>query len=446
MLPNSLKKSILFLFVSLAGLMFVRAQESTPTFLVIQSLEDAWDYAHKHNPNLQQYQLQQRKAEADYKAAQAYKLPQISGSFSLQNNTSLATTPLPGEIFGQPGETVDAQFGQQYTYNAGITISKNLLDQKSRLQAKMTQQNSLYLSQQTVVFEQALKEQVALYYYTALVAEKALRISQQDLRLADSIATISKQKREEGLIDQLALNQSLINRNNISQNIIQYESLLDQCQQELRKLWGTSFSTDLKFTEEVKNTLPVLGLSMDMQTDASVKLSEIELEQADIQVNMEKAAYLPTLTINSYWGKQQFRDDFGLSFSNSAWNDYSYISFGLQVPIFNGFATKNKVKAAKIERDIAYQEWVDTRRTSEIEDTFLLEEYQRSWSLLTTSYENYQLFETNSVLTFQKYEEGLLSLDASLKAFEDYLQSENSYLNNLSTLYSHYASIISRNP
>jgi outer membrane protein len=45
----------------------------------------------------------------------------------------------------------------------------------------------------------------------------------------------------------------------------------------------------------------------------------------------------------------------------------------------------------------------------------------------------------------QKFAEGLISIDSFQKTFEDYLHAENTHLNNLSSLFSAMASIISRN-
>ncbi len=446
MSTNSLKRVYLILFVCLQGLSFVEAQESVDADLRVQSLEEAWEYAHKHNPTLQQYRLRQKKATVDFHAAKAAKRPQISGSFSLQNNTSLAVTPLPGEIFGQPGETVDAQFGQQYTYNAGINISKNLINRQQHLQTKMTGQNVLLRSQQTKVYEQFLKEQVAMYYYTALVAQKGLEISQRDLTIANSITKLSQEKLEQGTIDQLAMNQARINENNVKQNLIQYESLWDQCHQELSKLWGVEQGRELTFSASISSQLPEVQLYNELVPDASIQLNETELAQAEMGVKAEKAAYLPTLTVNTYYGKQQFRDNFGLATESGSWTDYSYINLSLNVPIFTGFGTKNKVKSAQIEYDIAYQELENARRSAEVDDAFLIEEYRRSWAQLSAVHESYQLFKENADLTHQKYEEGLVSLDTSLRSFEDYLQAENNYLNSLSNYFSYHASVISRNP
>ena len=102
----------LLLCISLQGLVF--AQDSL-RIVEIASLNSAWSMAFDHNPDYQNYKLNQEKAEVNYKVSKSYRLPTISASVNAQKNLDLAITPLPGEIFGLPeGTTLDAQFGQEY--------------------------------------------------------------------------------------------------------------------------------------------------------------------------------------------------------------------------------------------------------------------------------------------------------------------------------------------
>ena len=213
-----------------------------------------------------------------------------------------------------------------------------------------------------------------------MVAEERLQYSQRDLTIANSIVKIAQERLDDWTMDQLALKQALINENNVRQNLVQYESLLAQCQQELSKLWGVSLGLKLSLTATISSQLPEVQLYNELAPDAALKLSETELAQAEMGVKVERAAYLPTISVNSYYGKQQFRDNFGLSTESGSWTDYSYITFSLNVPIFTGFGTKNRVKSAQIEYDMAYKELENVRRTAEVDDAFLIEEYRRSWA------------------------------------------------------------------
>ena len=101
----------------------IYAQENQTTFT---NVAEVIALALDKNPDLTVYLLQQEKATVDYKKNKNYFLPNISGTASFQNNLALQTTALPGEVFGQPGESVNVQIGQQYNYNAGINLSKSI--------------------------------------------------------------------------------------------------------------------------------------------------------------------------------------------------------------------------------------------------------------------------------------------------------------------------------
>ncbi len=410
----------------------------------LSSWDEAWTLAMKNNPDLDIYRLQQEKADLAHKRAKNYRLPTISGSFSGQRNISLATTPLPGEIFGQPGETVDAQFGQEYNYNAGISVSKSIFNWQSKVQAKIAEMDIAMVGAQADAFEQSLKQQVAFYYYTALVAKEAINSSEKDLIIADSIYQLSQQRFNEGAVTQIAVNQAAINLNQVRQNHWANISLLEQCYEQLSILWGIPISTEFELTEKISIEPSDFPDFQELTPDLSLKVSEKQLQQAELMVKSRKAAFLPTLSVNGYFGQQQFRNDFGLSFGNGAWTDYSYVSLSLNIPLFSGFSNKHSLSESKIDLEIAKREYQNNQRNSTFQDEYMLSEYERSQAVLELTFDTFQLFDENSQLTFQTYSQGLVSLDNYLNTFEEYLKAEQAYLQALSDFYTQYANLITR--
>jgi outer membrane protein TolC len=120
------------------------------------------------------------------------------------------------------------------------------------------------------------------------------------------------------------------------------------------------------------------------------------------------------------------------------------VSLSLNVPIFSGFSKKNKVKMSKIDNDISIQNLSIEKAKSTTKDAQLLAEYDRNLIILKNSQDNFNLTKENTDLAMLKYEQGLLSLDAYFKLYEDYLKAENNYLNTLSITFSQYATILSR--
>ena len=115
------------------------------------------------------------------------------------------------------------------------------------------------------------------------------------------------------------------------------------------------------------------------------------------------------------------------------------------MPVFTGFRNKNKIKTAQIESEIARTNLLNEQIKTEAKDELLLNEYRFSVDNMQAVYENFMLTSQNKDLSFEQYEQGIISLDQYFKTFEDYLKAESAYLNALSNTYSYYATLLSRN-
>ncbi|HAA14800.1 MAG TPA: hypothetical protein DCE41_25165, partial [Cytophagales bacterium] len=260
--------------------------------------------------------------------------PTISATGSAQQNMELATTFLPGEIVGQPGEVVPTQLGQEYAYNAGVVMQKDFTATQS-VQRQMSKQNRQVVAAQHDLYEQNLRQQIASYYFTALVSQQALGLAQQDLALADSVAALTAEKLNQGAADRLALNQAEMNRNSVRQTLNSQEQALDQSLRNLAWLMGVPDSVALQMApqSELAGSLP---LHPSLGTDAGLKVYEAQRESAALEVRNQQSRYLPTLSGQVYYGLQQFGNERGVDFGNDAWTDYQYATLSLSIPLFSG--------------------------------------------------------------------------------------------------------------
>ncbi len=418
------------------------AQDSAT--VIIGSFGELEKLVTESNPDLKSYQLNIEKAQKDLSIAKAYRLPTASATFNSQNNLSLATTPVPGEFFGQPGSTVNVQFGQEYTYNAGVTIQKNLFDIEALQRMKKARLGIGLANAQEQNFQEKLAQQACYYYHTALVAKRSVKLWQKDLDLADSLKQLAQKKHDEGLLNALSLNQAKINALMVQQNLNSSQQLYEQCLTELRVLVGLNSKEPLTLTEELSYELPKRYTVEKLQSSPELALASIQKQQAEIQVNVQKAALLPKLSLTSYFGKQQFNEEFGLNFGNDSWTNYSYLGLNLNIPIFSGFANRNRLKSSKIELDRAQLSLQSQTRTLASQDQRLVEDYLSSLKNAQLANEAMQLYQTNQELTYQQYSEGLVSLDRYLSSFEEYLKAESSFINALSNSYSYYSQILPR--
>jgi len=408
------------------------------------SLEEIWSYALENNPDNSVYQLQVEKAIKDNKAANSFIYPKIQFGMSGQYNMEIPETPVPGEIFGKPGETVYAQFGQTYNYTRGFSASKTLFDWQSLFQAKIAQSNTNLVKAEKALFEQNLKQQLAQVYYAALTAQAAVDLSLKDLSLADSTLLLSTNRFQQGIIDNLTLNQAKINKNNALDRLEQNKQYLFENEINLKILLGLTPSDTLLLSEKIQLNENIV-LETISSDESSLNLYKIQTENAGFVTKQAMARFSPKLDIVTFWGGAQYQEDFKLSIKSSDWQPNRYIGLNLSIPLFTGFANKNQYQSAKISQNIAQLKYDEAIRKSSLNDSILFKNFSIAEHSVQTAQQNLQLADENVQLAYSKYSEGLISLDNYLSVYDDYLAVENQYFSRLSDYLINKAIIQSRN-
>jgi outer membrane protein len=332
-------------FVSLAFALIVTISltKGQHTF---RSLEEIWSYALENNPDNAVYQLQVEKAIKDKKTANSYLYPKINVGMSGQYNMEIPETPIPGEIVGRPGETIYAKFGQAYNYTRGFSASKTLLDWQSMFQAKIAQSNTSIAQAEKDLFEQNLKQQAAQVYYAVLTAQAAVDLSEKDLSLADSTLQLTTNRFQQGLIDNLALNQAKINKNNAFDRLEQNKQYLFENETNLKILLGLSPSDTLFLSEQIQldENSAIESVSPD---ELSLNLYKIQTENAGFATKQALSSFSPKFDIVMFWGGIQYQEDFKLSMNSSDWQPNRYIGLNLSIPVIYWFCQQKQIPIGK---------------------------------------------------------------------------------------------------
>ncbi len=426
-----MKNSFLIIFF-----LFI-AKISTANFidtLVIPNAEVLVKLGLKNNSNLKISKLKISQSNYDYKASNYFKTPQISGTFNSQDNLKLPTTAVPGALVGQPGKFINISFGKPFTNSMGISAVQSVMDWQRIFQSKIAYQNTQLLKAQEEQSIQNLKLQILQTYYAIITSHSAIKISKKDLQLSDSIVKIIEYKLNSGIVDESSFNLAKVNSNNIKQNIIQSTILLNQSIAYLKNLIDLPVSTYLQFI--LPEQLIVLNKKPSQEIGSNKSLLPLQqLVKIDsLQIKEAKARYFPKFNLVGYKGYDQFRDNLGIDFSKGSWNDYSFISLMATLPIYSGFLNRNKVKSMIYKKEVSKEQLKSAIQQSILNDQNLLENYQSTVELIEISKDNFELLSKITTANFEKYINGLISLDLYFKSFEDYLKSENVYLNLVSNL------------
>lgn len=424
-------KAIYFSALMLVAVLRLQAQQS------FASLDELWRFALENNDGQRIQQMQVEQANAQKRAANAFLFPTVSAGFNGQDNIDISETPVPGELVGQPGETVYMKFGKKYNYSAGINVNYNVLNWQSVYQSRMTKVNLEQQKAGQAYSEQNLKEQIGQLYYATLTAQKAVAIGESDWAVADTLWQLTQKRFEQGLTDAIALNQAQISKNSVAQQLETSRNYQNECLANLKTLLGLEAASTLELTGSLEPETHNDALPQMLPNSRYTDLFRLKESYATAEQKKASAALLPEVSFRGYFGKNQFSDEFSFSLKSENWRPNNYLGMSISVPVFTGWGNRSKVSAAKIEQQIANQTYSDELRKSAIADSLSAQKMVSARQSATLGKETFELSGQNLKLASAKYGQGLISLDGYLKIFDDYLQAESRYLNDLSEFYSY---------
>ncbi len=330
----------------------------------LYTLDQAIEVALSNNPELSIMQARIDQADAQLGQAMAGFFPQIKTSLSYQysNNPAQAFSMLiserrlnfAGTDFNHPGFVED--------YRPSVTASYSLF----RGGQDYYQSQAAKLGIETSELEKSatrnrLLSNVTAAYYGELAAIDAHQISQRSIEAVQSELEQSRVRFEAGALlksDVLSLEVQLAEANEAD---IQTANAIEMAQTMLKTLLGLSaqdaFAINENLTAPLPNAPPVFDelLNQALSSHPELKAAEKRVAIAEKQLSVAQAAHLPRADAYVNYGS----DSKNLTYSSNRDN----VSAGVMVEmdIFTGFATQEKIKKAEHELTAAQEGARQTR-------------------------------------------------------------------------------------
>lgn len=407
--------------------------QQTPT--VVQ-LQDALKFALGANQSARKARLDIENAEYKIGEVRSRALPQVSGSATVTNNAILQLTALPN-IFGanpNPNETVLIPFGQKWNANAGISLTQNLFDKSvfTGLSAARTSREFYQLNAQLT--EEQVIEQVATNYYQLLVQRQQLTVIDSSIGTTVKLRNVLQGLFDNGLAKKIDVDRvtvSISNLNSQRQLLLNNLTLLEN---QLKFYMGMEISSVIMIPEaDVTSIIPQAvasseKINVSQRTEYQVLKKQEDLLQ--LQKESYKNEYYPTLSLSgnySYLGTGNNFPVFKGKGSGVNWFDAAAISLNLRIPIFNGFATKNRVKQADVSIRKLNEDIANTNLALDLAFENAKTQINNSIITLNNRKENEQLAEQVFLNTQNNYNNGLASLTDLLDAERALTEARNNH-------------------
>ncbi len=428
-----LKRISLWMAVVACILMVQPLQAQEP---VVLSLKDALNYALKANQNARKAQLDVENSQYKIEEVRSRALPQINGSAALAHNPLLQMSALPN-IFGpnpNPNETILIAFGQKWNANAGISLSQNLFDKSvfTGLSAAKATQEFYRLNAQLT--EEQIIEQVATNYYQVLVHRQQMGVLDSTIKNTEKVQNILQGQYKNGLAKKIDVDRIAVNISNLKsqrQQLINNVALLEN---NLKFFMGMPIQTpvaipDVAFAEIQPQAVPAQD-SIDVSGRTEYRLLERQGELLKYQKEAYKAEYYPSLSLSGNYSYQGIGNTVPVFKGQSKgvnWFDAASVSLNLRIPIFNGFATRSRIRQADISIQKLNEDISNTTLALNLAFENARTQINNSIITLNAQKENVQLAQEVFDNTQNNYNQGLATLTDLLSAENSLTEAQNNY-------------------
>lgn len=386
------------------------------------TLKQAIEFALQNKADALKAKLDITNADAKILEAKAGALPKVTGNANITYNPIIQEIALGGQTF---------KMGQPWVAVAGVQLQQALFNQQVFIGLKAAKSTKEFYQLNANLTEEQIIERVSNAYFQVFTAQEQKNTLESSYSSTEKVRNVIKSLYDNGLSKKIDLDRTNVNLTNIETNIKQSNNGITQAENALKFYMGMPIETKIQLVQEDMAVTPHLldeTVNTDERTEIKVLLKNKEL--LEYQKKATIANYYPTVNLTANYNWQGMGEKFPLTNGSSKgvlWSDYSAIGLGINIPIFNGFATKAKVQQNQIDIDKLEIDIKDTKLGLDQAYQNAKAQIENSLATLESQKANVKLAEDVLADTKSNYQYGLATLTDLLDAENSLVQAKNNY-------------------
>lgn len=392
------------------------------------TLKECLEMGIERNLQLQQKQNQISRSQMAVSERRASLLPQINGYFNLNDNFQ----PQTNVAYSKAGGVFAVSEMMQYNAAGGVQLSMPLYNQSLYTAINVQKLMAELSSMQYDKAREDLIIQIAQLYYLGQMTAEQIRLLDNNVERLTQLRDITAAMSENGMALEVDVQRIDINLKTIKVNRQNSESLLEQQLNTLKYVIDYAPEEQIRLSPIRVDEQPQVVLSGVSELLPELRMLSQQQALQESQIRLIKNGYLPSLSLTGSAGLNTFSDKFsgwldGSSDHNKWYGNYG-LGVSLQIPIFDGFSKKYRIRQAKVDLENARLNLRDTRQN-------LRKEYLNAVSTLDNNRRNYQeqlenlkLAESVYSVTSDRYREGLAGMTEVLQDEMSIDAAQNTYV------------------
>ncbi len=339
------------------------------------TLEECIKIAMENNISIKSAQEKVKLAEQKVNEARASFMPSISGSgtytyagklpeFEIDFSSMLSGMPAgaqgappednmsSGGFSGMGSSSSAFAFGKKHTSQVGLSLQQAIFTWGKILNSY--KQANLNLESERQGFE-SIKQQVIFdttrAFYGVLLAQELVKVTDMAVKQAEAHVKMAQDLVDAGTATNFDLLRAKVQLANIRSQYIKIQNVLKLAKDGLNNTLGMNL--DANFILKGEFVYKPIDVDLDnllklaMVNRSEIKQLQIQEDMAKKIVSIVKAGNKPNIAFVGNYNYQSSADTFGDAFERDNWKNTWNVTFALSMPIFDGLATRSRVKQAK---------------------------------------------------------------------------------------------------
>ncbi len=398
------------------------------------TLRQCLDYAAEHNITVQKNRLSELDSEELLKQSKGALFPSLSFSMS----QSLGYRPFQeATVMVQNGMATSTN--NKLTENGSYGLNASWTVWNGGVNHKNVEAQRIQSDLATVQTEQSLKniqEQIAQLYVQILYTTEAKKVNQKLAETAKQQLERGQERLKVGDLAKADVAQLEAQMASAQYDVVNTQTQIDGFKRQLKELLQLSIEEPFDVAADEMDDARALSPVPDkedvynqaLSSRPEIRAAELKASSADVQLNIARRGYLPTISVNAGIGDSHY------SASNDEWGEQmkrnlnGSVGLSVSVPIFDNRRNKTAVNRAKIARTSAALDVQDKR-------TALGSTIENLWLNATSAQQRFisadaavKSQETNYELINEQFKAGLKNIVDLLQARDNLLQAQHNKL------------------
>lgn len=426
---------MLQLFIKKAPLFFTSLLLSVPAIVSAQiavdsslltdaTLQNVVGYAIKHQPLIQQSEIDETITSNTIKSKLADWFPQVNFNYSLQHNFQVQTSIIGGN---------PVQLGVSNTSAGQFTLSQYLFNRDALLALRSKGDVLTQAKQTTESRKIDVAVSVSKAFYDVIATKQQIKVSTENINRLEKSIDNAYQQYKAGLVDKTDYKRATITLNNTKALKQSNEEQLKAKLEYLKYLMGYPVSGTLNLVYDSLQMEKEIAVDTLQKANVSNRIeyrlleTQQKLQEANVKYN--KWAFLPNASLNGAYNLNYLNNEFGKLYTNNLPNSFAAVT--LSFPIFQG--GKRKYNIANAQWQLKRTQWDMEALKNNVNAQYAgaLASYKSSLANYTALKENVALAqEVYDVLSLQ-YRNGVKTYIEVITAETDLRTSQINYFNAL---------------